>query len=292
MIDQAVSKLAAYALQTGLIQENEYTWAINTILDTLKLDSYTDPGQEWEELELAPILEELLNDAYARGVLAENSVVYRDLFDTELMGRLTPRPALVTNLFQKLYEKSPREATDWYYKFSQDTNYIRRDRIAKDMQWKAPTEYGEPHNTITPIARRRGEKFELDLVLRNNITTREQPLGVYHPHAELHHIKKENIGLIEVMGLAVLPARLKEELAEVAAGLANGFDLRANELTEKRAGWAEGFAKNYTITKDNALDIVQKETGLVFAQVLEHAGVYKRNNSGKQAFVEFLEKVK
>ena len=109
----------------------------------MKLDSYTDPGQEWEELELAPILEELLNDAYARGVLAENSVVYRDLFDTELMGRLTPRPALVTNLFQKLYEKSPREATDWYYKFSQDTNYIRRDRIAKDMQWKAPTEYGE-----------------------------------------------------------------------------------------------------------------------------------------------------
>ena len=497
MIDEAVSKLATYALRTGLIQENEYTWAINTILDVLKLDSYTDPGQEWGEIELAPVLEELLNDAYARGVLTENSVVYRDLFDTELMGRLTPRPALVTSLFQKLYEKDPKRATDWYYKFSQDTNYIRRDRIAKDMQWKAPTEYGElditinlskpekdpkaiaaaknlpasayprcqlcaenegyagrvnhparqnhrivpitingspwflqyspyvyynehciclnsvhtpmkidracfaklldfvrqfphyfvgsnadlpivggsilahdhfqgghytfamekapvetpftfpgfedidcgivkwpmsvvriasenperlidladriltawrgytdkdafifaetdgePHNTITPIARRRGEKFELDLVLRNNITTKEHPLGVYHPHAELHHIKKENIGLIEVMGLAVLPARLKEELAAVAKCLATGSGLRVNELTAKHADWAEGFVRKYTITKENALDIVQKETGLVFAQVLEHAGVYKRSNAGKQAFVKFLEEVK
>ena len=496
MIDEAVSKLATYALRTGLIQENEYTWAINTILDVLKLDSYTDPGQEWGEIELAPVLEELLNDAYARGVLTENSVVYRDLFDTELMGRLTPRPALVTSLFQKLYEKDPKRATDWYYKFSQDTNYIRRDRIAKDMQWKAPTEYGElditinlskpekdpkaiaaaknlpasayprcqlcaenegyagrvnhparqnhrivpitingspwflqyspyvyynehciclnsqhvpmkidracfaklldfvrqfphyfvgsnadlpivggsilahdhfqgghytfamerapvetpftfpgfedidagivkwpmsvvriasqdpsrlidladkmltawrgytdeaavilaetggePHNTITPIARMRDGKFELDLVLRNNLTTQEHPLGLYHPHAELHHIKKENIGLIEVMGLAVLPARLKEELAAVAGALASGSDLRSSELTAKHADWAEGFSGNYTITAENALDIVQKETGLVFAQVLEHAGVYKRTPEGRDAFLRFLYQV-
>ena len=496
MIDQAVSKLAAYALQTGLIQENEYTWAINTILDVLKLDSYTDPGQEWGELELAPILEELLDDAHARGVLAENSVVYRDLFDTGIMGRLTPRPGQVIERFQILYEESPREATDWYYKFSQDTNYIRRDRIAKDIQWKAPTEYGElditinlskpekdpkaiaaaknlpasayprcqlcaenegyagrvnhparqnhrivpitingspwflqyspyvyynehciclnsvhtpmkidracfgklldfvcqfphyfvgsnadlpivggsilahdhfqggrytfamekapvetpfifpgyedveagivkwpmsvvrivsenpdrlidladkiltawrgytdkdafifaetegePHNTITPIARRRGEKYELDLVLRNNITTEEHPLGVYHPHAELHHIKKENIGLIEVMGLAVLPARLKEELAAVADALASVADLRANELTEKHADWADGFRDKYQITGENVLDIVRKETGLVFAQVLEHAGVYKRTREGATAFKRFLNTV-
>ena len=493
MIDNAVSKLAAYALQTGLIEECDYTWAVNTILDALKLDSYTDPKQEWGEIELAPVLEELLDDAHARGVLTENSVVYRDLFDTELMGRLTPRPALVTNLFQKLCEKSPKKATDWYYKFSQDTNYIRRDRIAKDMQWKAPTEYGElditinlskpekdpkaiaaaknlpasayprcqlcaenegyagrvnhparqnhrivpitingspwflqyspyvyynehciclnsehtpmkidracfaklldfvrqfphyfvgsnadlpivggsilahdhfqgghytfamekapvetpftfpgyedveagivkwpmsvvriasenperlidladkillawrgytdeaavilaetdgePHNTITPIARMRDGKFELDLVLRNNLTTQEHPLGLYHPHAELHHIKKENIGLIEVMGLAVLPARLKEELAAVADALASGADLRSSELTAKHADWAEGFYGNYTITAENALDIVQKETGLVFAQVLEHAGVYKRTPEGKEAFLRFL----
>ncbi len=496
MVDNAVSKLAAYALRTGLIEECDYTWAVNTILDVLKLDSYTAPNQEWGDIELAPVLEELLDDAHARGVLTENSVVYRDLFDTELMGRLTPRPALVTNLFQKLYERNPKKATDWYYKFSQDTNYIRRDRIAKDMQWKAPTEYGdlditinlskpekdpkaiaaaknlpasayprcqlcaenegyagrvnhparqnhrivpitingspwflqyspyvyynehciclnsahvpmkidracfaklldfvrqfphyfvgsnadlpivggsilahdhfqggrytfametapvetpftfrgfedveagivkwpmsvvrisarnpdrlvelantiltswrgytdeaavifaetdgEPHNTITPIARMRNGKFELDLVLRNNLTTEEHPLGLYHPHAELHHIKKENIGLIEVMGLAVLPARLKEELAAVAGALASGADLRADERTAKHADWAEAFAPNYTITRENALNIVEKETGLVFAQVLEHAGVYKRTPEGRDAFLRFLYQV-
>ena len=479
MIDQAVSKLATYALRTGLIEESEYAWAVNTILDVLKLDSYTDPGEDWGEIDLAAVLEELLDDAHARGVLAEDSVVYRDLFDTELMGRLTPRPAQVIRTFQDLYAQDPRKATDWYYQFSQDTNYIRRDRIAKDVQWKAPTEYGElditinlskpekdpkaiaaarnlpasayprcqlcaenegyagrvnhparqnhrivpitingspwflqyspyvyynehciclnsvhtpmkidkacfgklldfvgqfphyfvgsnadlpivggsilahdhfqggrytfamakapvetpftfpgfedvkagivkwpmsvvritaadpqrlmdladrilnswrgytdeaamilaetdgePHNTITPIARRRGEDYELDLVLRNNLTTEEHPLGLYHPHAELHHIKKENIGLIEVMGLAVLPARLKAELSAVADKLVKGEDLRADPLTASHADWAEGFASNYTITAENALDIVQKETGLVFAQVLEHDGVY------------------
>ena len=151
---------------------------------------------------------------------------------------------------------------------------------------------GEPHNTITPIARRRGSDYELDLVLRNNITTAEHHLGVYHPHAELHHIKKENIGLIEVMGLAVLPARLKEELAQVADCLANGGDLRAQETTAKHADWAEGFKTKYeSITKDNAWDIVQYETGLVFAKVLEHAGVYKRTAEGKEQFLKFIAQV-
>ena len=492
--NEAISKLVAYGLQTGLIRPREINWAINTILDTLKLDSYTESGESWDyDIELAPVLEALLDDAYERGVLTENSVVYRDLFDTELMGRLTPRPGQVIDQFRALYAQDPKAATDWYYKFSQDTNYIRRDRIAKDVQWKAPTEYGElditinlskpekdpkaiaaaknlpasayprcqrcaenegyagrvnhparqnhrivpitingspwflqyspyvyynehciclnsehtpmkidracfgklldfvrqfphyfvgsnadlpivggsilahdhfqgghyefamakapvetpfifpgfedvetgivkwpmsvvrissenterlieladkiltawrgytdesafifaetdgePHNTITPIARKREGKYELDLVLRNNITTEEHPLGVYHPHAELHHIKKENIGLIEVMGLAVLPARLKEELAAVADALANGKDLRADERTAKHADWAEEFAKNYAITSDNALDIVKKETGLVFAKVLEHAGVYARTDEGKDAFLRFL----
>ena len=496
MIDNAISRLAGYAFRSGLIEECDRTWAINTILDVLKLDSYTEPEEkDWETgyIELAPILEELLDDAYARGVLTENSVVYRDLFDSELMGRLTPRPNEVREKFHFLYKDDPKAATDWYYAFSQDTNYIRRDRIARDMQWKAPTEYGElditinlskpekdpkaiaaaknlpasayprcqlcaenegyagrvnhparqnhrivpitingspwflqyspyvyynehciclnsehtpmkidracfaklldfvrqfphyfvgsnadlpivggsilahdhfqggrytfamekapvetpftfpgyedveagivkwpmsvvriasenperlidladklllawrgytdeaavilaetdgePHNTITPIARMRDGKYELDLVLRNNLTTEEHPLGLYHPHAELHHIKKENIGLIEVMGLAVLPARLKEELAAVADALASGSDLRSSELTAKHADWAEGFSGNYTITAENALDIVQKETGLVFAQVLEHAGVYKRTPEGKEAFLRFL----
>ncbi len=499
MVNEAVSKLADYAEHAGLIDASERVWAVNTILDVLKLDSFMEPQRTWDPdaVELAPVLEELLDDAHARGVLKENSVVYRDLFDTELMGRLTPWPSLVKTLFRQLYEnQGPEAATDWYYKFSQDTNYIRRDRIARDVQWKAPTEYGDlditinlskpekdpkaiaaardlpasdyprcllclenegyagrvnhparqnhrvvpitingspwflqyspyvyynehcicfnqvhtpmkidracfgklldfvgqfphyfvgsnadlpivggsilahdhfqggrytfamekapvetpftfpgyedveagivkwpmsvvrisskdpdrlidladkilgkwraytdeaavifaetdgvPHNTITPIARRRGEQFELDLVLRNNLTTEQYPLGLYHPHDELHHIKKENIGLIEVMGLAVLPARLKEELAAVADCLVAGRDLRADEKTAKHADWAEAFAPNYTFTAENALEIVRKETGLVFAKVLEHAGVYKRTAEGKEAFLRFLRTV-
>ena len=148
---------------------------------------------------------------------------------------------------------------------------------------------GTPHNTITPIARMRDGVYELDLVLRNNITTDEHPLGVYHPHAELHHIKKENIGLIEVMGLAVLPARLKAELAAVADTLAAGGDLYANPLTASHAGWAERFAGD--VTPDNALAIVQAETGKVFARVLEHAGVYKRTEEGRAAFLRFVDSI-
>ena len=497
MVDREIQALVAYALDTGLIEPCEQVWAVNALLEALELDSYTEPETPAERpVDLPAVLTALMNDAHARGVLKEDSVVYRDLFDTKLMGVLTPRPAQVIGRFRSLYAESPEKATDWYYKFSQDTNYIRRDRIARDVKWIAPTEYGdlditinlskpekdpkaiaaarnlpasayprcqlcaenegyagrvnhparenhrivpitinnspwflqyspyvyynehciclnsehtpmkidracfaklldfvgqfphyfvgsnadlpivggsilahdhfqgghytfamekapvetpvtfpgyedvkagivkwpmsvvrltaadperlidladkillswrgytdadafifaetdgEPHNTITPIARRRGSDYELDLVLRNNITTAEHPLGVYHPHAELHHIKKENIGLIEVMGLAVLPARLKEELSAVADALAAGADLRADERTAKHADWAEGFKGKYAITADNALDIVEKETGLVFAQVLEHAGVYKRTAEGKAAFLRFLEQI-
>ena len=497
MIDEAVDKLACYAQRTGLVDPCERIWAVNAILEALKLDSYTQPtGSPEGEIDLPAVLEELMDDAHARGVLPEDSVVYRDLFDTMLMGRLTPRPAQVIERFRALYAESPERATDWYYRFSQDTNYIRRDRIAKDVKWVAPTEYGElditinlskpekdpkaiaaarnlpasayprcqlcaenegyagrvnhpargnhrmipitingspwflqyspyvyynehciclnrehvpmridracfaklldfvrqfphyfvgsnadlpivggsilahdhfqgghytfamekapvetqvcirgyedvetgivkwpmsvlrlshedparlvdvadrilkswrvysdeavflfaetegePHKTITPIARRRGSRYELDLVLRNNITTPEHPLGVYHPHAELHHIKKENIGLIEVMGLAVLPARLKEELSVLAEALAEGADLRADARTAKHADWAEAFRGKYDITAENALDIVKKETGLVFAQVLEHAGVYKRTAEGRAAFLRFVEQI-
>ncbi|MBR5261113.1 MAG: galactose-1-phosphate uridylyltransferase, partial [Oscillospiraceae bacterium] len=151
---------------------------------------------------------------------------------------------------------------------------------------------GEKHNTITPIARRRGDKFELDLVLRNNITTEDHPLGVYHPHAELHHIKKENIGLIEVMGLAVLPARLKTELADLADALVNGSDIAADETLSKHAPWADMLKSKYTFTKENALDIVKDEVGKVFAEVLEHAGVYKCTAEGREAFIRFIETVK
>ncbi|MBQ5568108.1 MAG: UDP-glucose--hexose-1-phosphate uridylyltransferase [Oscillospiraceae bacterium] len=487
----AVKALVKYALATGLIEEGEEIWAENTVLDALKADSFP----ETEVSEDAPLSDILA--ALTEYAIPGESVVYRDLFDTEIMGRLTPRPGQVRAKFAALRAWDPREATDWYYRLSCDTNYIRRDRIAKDVQWKAPTEYGDlditinlskpekdpkaiaaarnlpasayprcmlcaenegyagrvnhparqnhrvvpitingsdwflqyspyvyynghcicfnkihtpmkidracfkklldfvsqfphyfvgsnadlpivggsilahdhfqggrytfamekapvetkisfpgfedvdagivkwpmsviritspeperlveladrilaawrgytdeaatifaetdgtPHNTITPIARRRGEDFELDLVLRNNLTTEEYPLGLYHPHQELHHIKKENIGLIEVMGLAVLPSRLKEELAAVAETLASGGDLRASELTEKHADWAESFRDKYDITAENALDIVKRETGKVFARVLEHAGVYKRDGAGKAAFLRFIESVR
>ena len=151
---------------------------------------------------------------------------------------------------------------------------------------------GEPHNTITPIARMRDGQYELDLVLRNNITTEEFPLGVYHPHQELHHIKKENIGLIEVMGLAVLPSRLKGELALLAEALVAGRDIRADETLAKHADWAEELQSRYTFTRENAMDILKKEVGVVFAQVLEHAGVYKCTAEGRAAFLRFIESVK
>ncbi len=148
---------------------------------------------------------------------------------------------------------------------------------------------GEPHNTITPIARKRDGKFELDLVLRNNITTQEHPLGVYHPHAKLHHIKKENIGLIEVMGLAVLPARLLEEMEAVKDGILAGKDLRADEKTALHAEWAEEFMKKYgKVSREELNRIVEQEIGFVFAQVLEDAGVYKRTEEGREAFSRFL----
>lgn len=497
MINTAIAKLVRYAENTGLIAPEDHIWAVNTLLEALHLDAYEEPQLDDAPIDLPAVLDELMDDAHARGVLENDSIVYRDLFDTALMGRLTPPPREVISTFRALYVQSPMRATDWYYLLSQDTNYIRRDRIAKDMQWKAPTEYGDiditinlskpekdpkaiaaardlpttsypscllckenegyagrvnhparqnhriipitidnnpwfmqyspyvyynehcivfnskhtpmkidracfrklldfigqfphyfvgsnadlpivggsilahdhfqgghyefamakapvetplhfpgfddvkagivkwpmsvirltcvdharltdladkiltawrgytdesatifaethgvPHNTITPIARRRGADYELDLVLRNNLTTDEHPLGLYHPHAELHHIKKENIGLIEVMGLAVLPARLKTELNALGEALVQGKDLRADPLTASHADWAEEFAPRYDITAENVMEIIQKEVGLVFATVLEHAGVYKRTDEGKAAFLRFAESVK
>ena len=149
---------------------------------------------------------------------------------------------------------------------------------------------GEPHNTITPIARKRGENYELDLVLRNNITTAEHPLGVYHPHAKLHHIKKENIGLIEVMGLAVLPARLEAEMAQLKEAILAGADIRKDEVLEKHADWVEEFSAKYEKIDGSNIDkVIEDEIGLVFMQVLEDAGVYKRTSEGKAAFKRFVE---
>lgn len=494
MINQYIADLTAYALQTGLLEEADRTWAVNSLLQVLGLDAWEERVPA--ERPLKEILTGILDWAEAQGRI-DGGVTGRDLLDTKLMGVLTPRPSQVLAVFRDKYRQSPETATDWYYKFSQDTDYIRRYRIVKDVKWVAPTPYGdlditinlskpekdpkaiaaaklapqsgypkcllcrenegyagrmnhparqnhrvipitinqedwffqyspyvyynehcivfngnhvpmkidratfrkqldfirqfphyfvgsnadlpivggsilshdhfqggrytfamekapveqavsfpgfadveagivkwpmsvirlrcaddarlvdladkilrawrgytdeeafifaetegEPHNTITPIARMRDGKYELDLVLRNNITTEEYPLGVYHPHQELHHIKKENIGLIEVMGLAVLPSRLKGELADLAEALVAGRDIRANETLAKHADWAEALQGRYTFTRENALDILKKEVGVVFAQVLEHAGVYKCTPEGRAAFLRFIECVK
>ena len=491
---EAIRNLVQYGVNTGLLQESDRIYATNQILEVLGLDEYEEPQGACREISLEETLDALLDYAHETGVLKEDGVVYRDLFDTKLMNCLMPRPSEVIGHFWKLYEESPEAATNYYYKLSQDSNYIRRYRVSKDMKWKTDTKYGElditvnlskpekdpkaiaaaklakqsgypkcllckenegyagrvnhparnnhriipitvndsqwgfqyspyvyynehcivfnskhtpmkieratfgklldfvtqfphyfvgsnadlpivggsilshdhfqgghytfamakapiekelqfegfsdvkagivkwpmsvirisgpdkerlieladkilltwrgytdedafiyaetdgePHNTITPIARRRGDDFELDLVLRNNITTGEHPLGVYHPHAKLHHIKKENIGLIEVMGLAVLPARLKDEMAELADALVNGTDLRATETLASHAEWAEGFLPKYDkITKDNVMDILHEEIGLVFNEVLQDAGVYKCTPEGRKAFERFI----
>ncbi len=495
MINSYIKALISYAVEKGLIEECDKTYCANSVLYLLKENAYDD-SCEAANGDISEILDALCNYAAEKGII-EDSITYRDLFDTALMGALTPRPSQVIEKFGALYEKSPKEATDYYYKFSGDTNYIRRDRIAKDMKWLYESDYGTiditvnlskpekdpkaiaaaknapqsgypkcqlcrecegyagrvdfparqnhriipitidnsgwfmqyspyvyynehcivfngshtpmkidksafskllefvklfphyfvgsnadlpivggsilshehfqgggyefamerapiekelkfdgfadveagivkwpmstirlqsdspesiteladkilsawraytdeeafiysetegtPHNTITPIARRRGEKYELDLVLRNNITTAEHPMGVYHPHAELHHIKKENIGLIEVMGLAVLPARLKTELEALADAIVCGEDLRASEKTALHADWAESFLPAYPdVNAENIMSILQAEVGKVFATVLEHAGVFKRNEAGFAAFIRFVESI-
>lgn len=508
MILERILDLTDYGLATGLIEKADEHFTINRLLELFCLDEMEDEvyavhakkggmTRDTAEESLEGILKDLLDYAYENGITEENGVVYRDLFDTKIMSLLVPRPSEVIGKFQALYEKDPKEATDYFYTLSRDTDYIRRYRIKKDLKWTADTEYGtlditinlskpekdpkaiaaaklakqsgypkcllcrenegyagrvnhparqnhriipvtinnsdwffqyspyvyynehcivfnsrhtpmkieratfgklldfvaqfphyfvgsnadlpivggsilshdhfqgghyefamakapvekeisfvgfedvkagivkwpmsvirldcadkdrlidladkillawrgytdeaafifaetdgESHNTITPIARKRGELFELDLVLRNNITTKEHPLGVYHPHAKLHHIKKENIGLIEVMGLAVLPARLKDEMAALQEAILSGADLRADETLEKHADWVEEFLPKYeSITKDNIESIVQKEIGLVFSEVLEDAGVYKCTPEGREGFLRFVNSV-
>ena len=491
MIDACIAGLLRYAEDTGLIEADDRLWARNRLLEALQLDG-CDPDCAPAELPLADLLRELTEDAVSRGVAQDNSVA-RDLFDTKLMGVLTPAPHEVRAKFRSLYAVSPERATDWFYAFSQNTNYIRRDRIARDQKWvyesaygplditinlskpekdpraiaaaklapqsgypkcalcaenegyagrmnhparqnhrvipvtingsgwylqyspyvyynehcivfnarhtpmvidrsafakllefveqfphyflgsnadlpivggsilshehfqggryefamaKAPMERrlsfpdfpqvaagivkwpmsvlrlqsaepeplialadrilaawrgytdekaflfaetdGEPHNAITPIARKRGELLELDLVLRNNITTEEFPLGVFHPHPELHHIKKENIGLIEVMGLAVLPSRLKTELAGLEQAIVKRRDIRTDVTLAKHADWVDGLKQQYVFTPATTRKILLRETGKVFSRVLEDAGVFKRTPEGQAAFLRFL----
>ena len=492
MLSENIKRLVQYGIDAGLTPECERIYTTNLLLELFHEDDYEEVEVNGEK-ELEEILGELLDEACSRGII-ENSVVYRDLFDTRMMNCLMPRPAQVQETFWKKYEESPEAATDYYYKLSQDSDYIRRYRVKKDWKWtvdspygeiditinlskpekdpkaiaaaknakassypkcllcvenegyagrvnhparenhrimpitvndsawgfqyspyvyynehcivfngkhtpmkieketfmklfdfvklfphyflgsnadlpivggsilshdhfqgghytfamaKAPIEKhfevkgfedvesgivkwplsvirlrskdekrlielgthildawrgytdeeafvfaetdGEPHNTITPIARKVGEIYELDLTLRNNITTEEHPLGLYHPHAEYHNIKKENIGLIEVMGLAVLPSRLKQELETLAEYIVEGKDISENEMIEKHTKWVEKFLPKYdTITKENVMDILKEEVGIVFTKVLEDAGVYKCTEEGRTAFARFL----
>lgn len=492
MIYNSIKKLVTYALEAGLIEKEDETYAVNRVLEALGLDEYEEPSEAFANVDLESTLKEILDFAGEKGIIGSDTVS-RDLFDTKLMSIFVPRPSYVIKKFYSLYEKSPKEATDFYYKFSCDTDYIRRYRIKKDLKWKYTGKYGElditvnlskpekspeeiaaakkakqsgypkcllckenegyagrinhparqnhriipltmagsawgmqyspyvyynehcivfnqqhtpmkidkaafeklfdfvkifphyfigsnadlpivggsilshehfqggnyefamakaecekeftidgfedvkcgivkwpmsvirissentdrlvsladkiltawrgytdeesfifaetdgeKHNTITPIARKRGDRFELDLVLRNNITTKEHPLGVYHPHAELHNIKKENIGLIEVMGLAVLPSRLKNEIELLKNAILNGEDIAANETIAKHAEWVKTFIDNYDFTEENATEILQTEIGKVFEKVLEHAGVYKHDEKGAEGFERFI----
>ena len=493
MFFQNIKKLVQYGIDTGLTPACERIYTTNLLLDLFNEDNYEDTDISRQEIELEVVLKDLLDEAVARGII-EDSIVYRDLFDAKLMNCLMPRPAQVQAEFAKRYEISPKEATDYYYKLSQDSDYIRRYRVKKDRKWKVDSEYGEiditinlskpekdpkaiaaaklakassypkcllcvenegyagrvnhparenhrimpitvndsawgfqyspyvyynehcivfngqhtpmkiekatymklfdfvklfphyflgsnadlpivggsilshdhfqggnytfamakaqmeetfeikgfedvevcivkwplsvlrlrgtdsdrlielgahildawrgytdadafvfaetdgePHNTITPIARKVGDTYELDLALRNNITTEEHPLGVYHPHAQWHNIKKENIGLIEVMGLAVLPARLKEEMEILAEYLVDGKDIKSNEKIEKHADWVETFVGKYdAITNENVMEILEKEVGIVFTHVLEDAGVFKCTPEGREAFKRFI----
>ena len=493
-IETYIDSLVSYAMNRGLAQPEDHQVLLNRLLDLLRLDDYT-PSDEPQTEELEEILSGILAFAVERG-LCQDDITSRDIFDTRIMGALTPMPREIIPAFREKYARSPREATDWYYRLSCDTDYIRRYRIAKDMRWKYPSEYGdmditinlskpekdpkaiaaaknapqsgypkcqlcrenegyagrmnhparanhriipleirgeswflqyspyvyynehcivfnsrhvpmkidraafeklldfvttfphyfvgsnadlpivggsilshehfqgghyrfameaapvetevtfrgfeniragivrwpmsvlrlegpeptalaalsekilnhwrgysdesvgvlafsdgEPHNTITPIARRSGENYQMDLVLRCNITTPEHPLGVFHPHADKHHIKKENIGLIEVMGLAVLPSRLKQELTDLAQAILQGGDIASDPALAKHADWVAELKGRHTFTPDNTLEILLQETGRVFAEVLEDAGVYKRTPEGQAAFLRFLDSV-
>lgn len=495
MIETSIRKLVCYGLEKGFFDKRDEVFVTNRLLEILNIDEYSC-NEDFLFIELEETLSSLLDYAVEKGLIEDN-ITARDLFDTKLMGALLPRPSEVSKKFYELYEVSPMMATKYYFKFSGDSDYIRRYRVAKDIKWTADTQYGTlditvnlskpekdpkaiaaaksapqsgypkcllckecegyagrmnfparqnhrvipltlsgedyylqyspyvyynehcivfcgehtpmtvnrktfaklleftdkfphyfigsnadlpivggsilshdhfqggryefamakapvetplsfigfedvsagivkwpmsvirlsskyrerlaalaekilekwrnysdesvgiyaftddtPHNTITPIARKRGDNFELDLVLRNNITTKEHPLGVFHPHAELHHIKKENIGLIEVMGLAVLPARLKNEMTLLKDAMLSGADIRSDETLEKHADWVDELRTKYTnINKGNIDEIIEKEIGIVFAKVLEHAGVFKRDTVGKEAFIRFAESV-
>ena len=286
MLSESIAKLVQYGVETELIPECERNYTTNLLLDVFYEDDYTAPEQEFQNIEQLVGGSILSHDHFQGGHYTfamakapiEKHVTIPGFEDVEAGIVKWPLSVL------RIRHKNPERLIDLA------THVLQAWRgYTDEAAFVFANTDGEPHNTITPIARKVEDVYELDLTLRNNITTKEHPLGVYHPHAQYHHIKKENIGLIEVMGLAVLPARLKEELEILADYLVQKKDIRSNEKIAKHADWADTFCKKYDgITEENVMDILKKEVGEVFVHVLEDAGVYKCTEKGREAFLRFV----
>lgn len=286
MLSESIAKLVQYGVETELIPECERNYTTNLLLDVFYEDDYTAPEQEFQNIEQLVGGSILSHDHFQGGHYTfamakapiEKHVTIPGFENVEAGIVKWPLSVL------RIRHKNPERLIDLA------THVLQAWRgYTDEAAFVFANTDGEPHNTITPIARKVEDVYELDLTLRNNITTKEHPLGVYHPHAQYHHIKKENIGLIEVMGLAVLPSRLKEELEILADYLVQKKDIRSNEKIAKHADWADTFCKKYDgITEENVMDILKKEVGEVFVHVLEDAGVYKCTEEGREAFLRFV----
>jgi len=262
--------LVQYGLDSGLIEDCDKIYITNQILETLQLQSFQEAAPQ--KLPLEDILKGLLDDAVSRGV-CEDDITSRDLFDTRLMGILTPMPREIRATFKKLCEESPQKATDWYYKLSQDTDYIHRYRIEKDIRWKTATEYGQLDITINLS---KPEKDPRTIAAAKNVPQTGYPQCL---------LCRENEGFAGRMNH---PARLKAELAALEEAILTGADIAADAVLAKHAPWAETLKEKYTFTKENITAILREEVGQVFAKVLEHAGVYKCTDFGKAAFLRFV----
>lgn len=286
MLSESIAKLVQYGVETELIPECERNYTTNLLLDVFYEDDYTAPEQEFQNIEQLVGGSILSHDHFQGGHYTfamakapiEKHVTIPGFENVEAGIVKWPLSVL------RIRHKNPERLIDLA------THVLQAWRgYTDEAAFVFANTDGEPHNTITPIARKVEDVYELDLTLRNNITTKEHPPGVYHPHAQYHHIKKENIGLIEVMGLAVLPSRLKEELEILADYLVQKKDIRSNEKIAKHADWADTFCKKYDgITEENVMDILKKEVGEVFVHVLEDAGVYKCTEEGREAFLRFV----
>ena len=285
MLSESIAKLVQYGVETELIPECERNYTTNLLLDVFYEDDYTAPEQEFQNIEQLVGGSILSHDHFQGGHYTfamakapiEKHVTIPGFEDVEAGIVKWPLSVL------RIRHKNPERLIDLA------THVLQAWRgYTDEAAFVFANTDGEPHNTITPIARKVEDVYELDLTLRNNITTKEHPLGVYHPHAQYHHIKKENIGLIEVMGLAVLPSRLKEEMEILSDYIVDGKDIRSNEKIEKHADWVDEFRPKYpVINAENVDAVIKEEIGIVFKKVLEDAGVFKRDAKGQAAFDRF-----